>query len=101
MVEERLEAGEQEHQSCIEIALPKRSIFIPHETQKKTGKKRLFKLWYETMDSPSEALAFACFIYSASMICFFLPVICYYLILPLQTVVLRSPGVVQQCLARG
>lgn len=38
MVEERLEAGEQEHQSGVEIALPKRGIFIPHETQKKTGK---------------------------------------------------------------
>lgn len=38
MVEERLQAGEQEHQSSVEIALPKRGIFIPHETQKKTGK---------------------------------------------------------------
>lgn len=38
MVEERLEAGQKEHQSGVEIALPKWGIFIPHKTQKKTGK---------------------------------------------------------------
>lgn len=94
MVKERLEAGEQEHQSGVEVALPKRGIFVPHETQKETGKDNS-DFWYQTLDSPSEALAVACFIYMMSsefhsvgviFFFFFLAVICYYLTLPLQTV---------------
>lgn len=65
MVKERLEAGEQEHQSGVEVALPKRGIFVPHETQKETGKDNS-DFWYQTLDSPSEALAVACFIYMMS-----------------------------------
>lgn len=36
MVEEGLEAGEQEHKSGVEVAFPQRSIIIPHETQEET-----------------------------------------------------------------
>lgn len=36
MVEEGLEAREQEHESCIEVAFPQRSVFVSHETQEKT-----------------------------------------------------------------
>lgn len=36
MVEEGLEAGQQEHESGIEVAFPQRSILVSHEIQKKT-----------------------------------------------------------------
>ena len=36
MVEERLEAGEQEHQGGVEVAFPHRGIFVSYEIQKET-----------------------------------------------------------------
>lgn len=40
MVEEGLETREQEHEGGVEVALPQRGIFFPHETQKKTAEER-------------------------------------------------------------
>lgn len=34
MVEQRLETGQQEHESGIEVALPQRGVFVSHEAQK-------------------------------------------------------------------
>lgn len=39
MIKKRLEAGQQEHQSGIEVAFPLRSFGIPYETQKKAGRR--------------------------------------------------------------
>lgn len=79
MVEKWLETGEQEHQSGVEVALPKRGIFIPHETQKKTGKEDEDLNWYQTMESSSEALYLgACFVYMMSSGFFPLSVIFFF-----------------------
>lgn len=57
MVEERLQAGEQEHQRGVEVALPQRGIFIPHEPQKKAGKEEEDLSW----SSEAPHLGVACF----------------------------------------
>lgn len=39
VVEERLEAGEQEHERGVEVAFPQRSVLVSHESQEKTEKR--------------------------------------------------------------